>query len=167
MKEKRIRPEFDYTDQINFEGHFPPEEVQPAEVDPLTSVMDSMQTRTPSSVDSMSAGLIADTVAASLPAVSALLAGSSPRVTSAQFDRANAYAQKRGNALVPSKENLMVLEDEEGNPYYELADNSLGKMPFYHKKAVSGAGSDGVGKLIPGKHKIDGKVRPTLTNNVT
>ena len=81
MKEKRIYPEFDYSDQINFQGHFPPEEEQPTEVDPLTSVMDSMQTRTPSSVDSMSAGLIADAAAASLPAVSALLGKSSPLST--------------------------------------------------------------------------------------
>ena len=146
--EKRIRPEFDYSDQINFQGHFPPEEVQPTEVDPLTSVMDSMQTRQPSSVDSRSAALIADIGAASLPAVSALLSGASPRVQTDQFNYGNQYAKTRGQGMVPSKANLMTLKGEDGLPYYELAEESLGKEPYYQPRS-SGAGAGATRQFQP------------------
>lgn len=168
MKDKRIKPQFDYSDQYGLEGHFPQEEVAPVELDPLTSTMESMNRQPSSAVDSRSAALIADIGAASLPAVSALLSGASPRVQTDQFNYGNQYAKTRGQGMVPSKANLMTLKGEDGLPYYELAEESLGKEPYYQPKSTgAGAGQGGVGKLIPGKHKINGKVRPTLTNNVT
>lgn len=168
MKDKRIKPQFDYSDQYALEGHFPQEELAPVEVDPLTSTMESMERKPSSAMDSRSAALIADIGAASLPALSALLSGASPRTITDQFNYANNYAKTRGQGLVPSKQNLTALEGPDGEPYYELAEESLGEKPYYQPRSSgAGAGQGGVGKLIPGKHKINGKVRPTLTNNVT
>lgn len=136
---KRIKPQFDYGDQYALEGHFPQEELAPVEVDPLTSTMESMERKPSSAMDSKSAALIADIGAASLPAVSALLGRASPRTITDQFNYANNYAKTRGQGLVPSKQNLTTLEGPDGEPYYELAEESLGEKPYYQPRS-SGAG---------------------------
>ena len=140
----QITPRFSYEEQVNLpynlQDHMPIEQSQ-VEMDPMTSVMNSME-RKPASpmMDPRSASLIADAVAAGLPALSATLSGASPSIQNRQFGRMDQYAQGRGNALVPSKANLLQLEGEDGEPYYEVADQSLGKKPYLAKK-TTGAGA--------------------------
>jgi len=147
MNQKQLKPRF-YTDEQKdlpynlLDDHMPAMEEAPREMDPMTSVMSSMD-RSPSSIDPRSAGLIADAVAAGLPALSATLSGAAPSIQNRQFGRMDQYAKTRGDALVPSKNNLATLENDQGEPYYELFDNSLGMKPYIAKKSIGGAAGAG------------------------
>lgn len=138
---KQLKPRFYTDDQKDLpynllDEHMPAMEEATREMDPMTSVMSSMD-RSPSSIDPRSAGLIADVVSAGLPALSATISGASPSIQSRQFQRADQYAKTRGDALVPSKNNLATLENDQGEPYYELFDNSLGMKPYLKSSVAS------------------------------
>lgn len=144
--ETQVKPRF-YTDEqkdlpYNLLDDHMPAMAEEREIDPMTSVMSSME-RSPSSIDPRSAGLIADAVAAGLPALSAALSGASPSIQNRQFGRMDQYAKTRGDALVPSKNNLATLENDQGEPYYELFDNSLGMKPYIPKRGIGGGAGAG------------------------
>lgn len=165
MIEKRIRPQFTYEDQRFLDEHMPPVQGEDQVIDPLSVAMEGI--RKPSSVDPQSSALISDLVSAGLPALSSILAGSSPSIQNRQFQYADQYAKTRGQARVPSKANLMELANEEGEPYLELAEDSLGKTPYYQPKGTGGGAGGGARAFAPviAKNIQDGSLtRATVTS---
>lgn len=141
--ESQVKPRF-YTDDqkdlpynLQLNEHMPPMETA-READPMTATMESMSRAPSSRMDPQSANMIANAVAAGLPALSATLAGSSPSIQNRQFQNMDAYAKARGAALIPNKNNLTTLENDQGEPYYELFDNALGMKPYISKRGLGG-----------------------------
>lgn len=171
IPDRQLKPRFYTDDQKDLpynllDDHMPAMEEAPREIDPMTSVMSSME-RSPSSIDPRSAGLIADAVASGLPALSAALSGASPSIQNRQFGRMDQYAKTRGDALVPNKNNLATLENDQGEPYYELFDNSLGMKPYIAKKGIGGGVSGGPRAFAPitVKNTKDGKLTRAIVNS--
>lgn len=122
-------------EDINVSGDYS----QETPSDPLTKTVEDMKREPSSRLSDSDRAMLADLVAAGLPTVSGIVAGSSPTVMMNHYDRQNRYTETRGKQINPSKENLVELMGEDGAPYYELANNSLGKTPYNQPRTASGA----------------------------